>query len=386
VTARQTGTGDNLPESGCCGIEKEPGGITRVRLPQSLDTVSVGESWKQVFQNFKGRGTGGIVVDGRQLRFCDTAGLSFLLSLREYVQKSGRSVSFESIPEEIQERLEEFREFLGKEWHSRSKPPANPFVATGEAVHVFLKDLGQQITFLGELIFHSIGMLLKPMSIPWGEVISLSEKIGARGLGIVSLISFLIGLIMAFQSAIPMKQFGAELFVADLVGISLVRELGPLMTSILLAGRTGAAFAAELGTMKVNEEIDALTTMGLKPVRFLVVSRVMATVLMTPVLTAYADLMGLVGGGVVFCSFGFPLVTYLRQLDIAVTVVDFAGGTAKAFVFGFLVAAIGCLRGLQTRSGASAVGQSATSAVVSGIVLIVLADGIFSVVYYYLGI
>ena len=191
---------------------------------------------------------------------------------------------------------------------------------------------------------------------------------------------------MAFQSAIPMRQFGAEIYVADLVSLSMLRELGPLMTAIIVAGRSGSAFAAEIGTMKVNEEINALTTMGLDPVRFLVVTRVIGAVLMMPLLTLFSNLMGLVGGAIVFLSFDFPLVTYYQQVLSAVHLKDLNGGLAKAFVFGILVAAIGCLRGLQTRTGASAVGLSATRAVVSGIVLIVVADGVFSVVFYYLGI
>jgi phospholipid/cholesterol/gamma-HCH transport system permease protein len=213
-----------------------------------------------------------------------------------------------------------------------------------------------------------------------------AENAGVNALPIVALISFLIGLIMAFQSAIPMSQFGAEIYVADLVALSMLRELGPLMTAIILAGRSGSAFAAELGTMKVNEEIDALTTMGLDPVRFLVVTRVIAAVVMMPLLTLFSNLMGLAGGAIVFLSFDFPLVTYVQEVLSAVKMGDLLSGLAKAFVFGILVAGIGCLRGLQTRTGASAVGLSTTRAVVSGIVLIVLADGVFSVVFYYLGI
>jgi phospholipid/cholesterol/gamma-HCH transport system permease protein len=166
----------------------------------------------------------------------------------------------------------------------------------------------------------------------------------------------------------------------------MVRELGPLMTAIVLAGRSGSAFAAEIGTMKVNEEIDALTTMGLDPVRFLVVPRVLAAVFMTPLLTVYANLVGIIGGAIVLVSLGFPLVAYFNQVLSAINYVDFLGGIVKAFVFGVLIAGIGCLRGLQTGTGASAVGDSTTRAVVSGIVFIVATDGLFSVVYFYLGI
>jgi len=183
-----------------------------------------------------------------------------------------------------------------------------------------------------------------------------------------------------------MKRFGADIFVANLVALTIFRELGPLLTAILLAGRTGSAFAAELGTMKINEEVDALTTMGLQPVRFLVVTRVVATVAVTPLLTIFANIFGLVGGAVVMLYMGFPLVAYVNQVNMAAKSGDFLGGIFKALVFGLLVAAVGCLRGLETRTGASGVGASTTNAVVSGIVLIILVDGLFAVVYFTLGI
>ena len=387
VSKRNSSPSTEVASEEKCRIETSEQEGIKVVLPSSLDFGSAGESWKEVTDIIK-KSTKDkkIIIDGSGLRFCDSAGVRFLAEISPIEKTSRAQVTMSDVPESILKKIEEFRRFREKDWRDRGDKSDHFLKATGKGVVNVLKDLGTQVEFLGELLVQTMVYLSKPAKIPWREIISISEKVGARAIGIVSLISFLIGLIMAFQSAIPMKQFGAELFVADLVGISLVRELGPLMTAILLAGRSGAAFAAEIGTMRVNEEIDALTTMGLKPVRFLVVSRVIATVIMTPILTAYADLMGLVGGGVVFCSFGFPLVTYFNELDVAVKVMDFVGGTAKSFVFGFIVAAIGCLRGLQTKSGASAVGQSTTSAVVSGIILIVVADGIFSVIYYYLEI
>jgi phospholipid/cholesterol/gamma-HCH transport system permease protein len=183
-----------------------------------------------------------------------------------------------------------------------------------------------------------------------------------------------------------MRQYGAQIFVANLIGLSLLRELAPLMTSIVLAGRTGAAFAAELGTMKVDEEIDALTTMALDPLRFLVVPRLIATLAVTPLLTIYAGLVGLVGGGLVMTTFDIPLVTYFKQIISVVSIGDFIGGLFKSAAFAFLVAAVGCLRGLETQGGPRAVGQAATRAVVSAIVLIVVFDGIFAVVFNFLRI
>ncbi len=158
------------------------------------------------------------------------------------------------------------------------------------------------------------------------------------------------------------------------------------MTAILLAGRSGAAFAAEIGTMRVNQEVDALTTMGLSPVRFLVTPRIIAALLMTPLLTLFSDLVGLLGGALTMQSFSIPFVTFLKQVDTAVTMTDFLAGFVKSFVFAVLVAGIGCLRGLQTKAGASAVGDAATRAVVTGIILLVVVDGLFAVAYYLLDI
>jgi len=166
----------------------------------------------------------------------------------------------------------------------------------------------------------------------------------------------------------------------------MLRELGPLMTAILLAGRSGAAFAAEIGTMRVNQEVDALTTMGLSPVRFLVTPRIIAALLMTPLLVLFSDLIGMVGGAVTMQSFSIPIVAFLKEIDSAVTLTDFLAGFVKSFVFAVLIAGVGCLRGLQTRAGASAVGDAATRAVVTGIILLVVVDGLFAVAYYMLDI
>jgi phospholipid/cholesterol/gamma-HCH transport system permease protein len=242
------------------------------------------------------------------------------------------------------------------------------------------------VEFIGETSAAMVYALRHPASVRWKDVWRICERVGADALPIVGLISFLLGMILAFQSAVPMKRFGAEIFVADLIGLSMLRELGPLMTAILLAGRSGAAFAAEIGTMRVNQEVDAMTTMGLNPVRFLVTPRLIAALLMTPLLVLFSDLIGLIGGAITMQTFAIPYVTFLKEVDTAVTMTDFLAGFVKSFVFAVLVAGIGCLRGLETAAGASAVGDSATRAVVSGIILLVVVDGLFAVAYYVLNI
>ena len=256
----------------------------------------------------------------------------------------------------------------------------------GRGLGEFWQDAKTFIAFFGELCWFFFAGLLRPGQIRWKETLRVAEQAGVNALPIVALISFIVGLVMAFQSAIPMKMFGAEIYVANLIGLAMVRELGPLMTAIVLAGRSASAFAAEIGTMKINEEIDALSIMGLEPVRFLILPRVIASTLMTPLLTVFAILVGILGGAVVILSMGHPFSAYYNQVVGFVTWGDFVGGMIKCFVFGVLIAATGCIRGYQTRQGPSAVGEAATRAVVSSIILIAVFDGIFSIIYYVLDV
>jgi len=213
------------------------------------------------------------------------------------------------------------------------------------------------------------------------------QRSGAEALGIVSLISFLVGVILAFVGAVQLAQFGAAIYVADLVGIAMVRDMGAMMTAIVMAGRTGAAFAAELGTMKVNREIDALTTMGIDPMEFLVLPRMIALFLMMPLLALYANLMGILGGAVVgVFMLDLSWTTYYQETAAAVTLTEIAGGIFKAAIYGALVAIAGCLRGMECGTSAAAVGSATTSAVVTSIVLIISACGLFAVLFYILGI
>jgi phospholipid/cholesterol/gamma-HCH transport system permease protein len=212
------------------------------------------------------------------------------------------------------------------------------------------------------------------------------ELAGFQALGIVSLLGFLFGLIMAFSSAMPLRQFGVEVYVSDLVAIALVRVLGPFITAILVTGRTGSAYAAEIGTMKINDEINALKVMNLNPVAFLAIPRILATIIVTPLLTVFANLFGLIGSGLVITSLGYTSTTYLSHVQSILTPTDVLVGLFKALVYGGLIGQIGCLRGLQTKVGAGAVGLSTTRAVVSAIVLLVLTEGLFSVLLNYLDI
>jgi phospholipid/cholesterol/gamma-HCH transport system permease protein len=217
----------------------------------------------------------------------------------------------------------------------------------------------------------------------WNDVVDQALAVGVQSLPILLLIGFLMGLIMSFQSVITLQRFGGEIYVPNMLGLVMFREMGPLVTAILLAARSGSAFAAEIGTMRVNEELDALTTMGISPVRFLVGPRILSSLAVVPVMTLFFNFASLVGGALVMLSIGFPLVTFTSRVFANVTAPDLIGSAIKMVVFSLLVAGVSCLKGLRTGGGASAVGRSTTGAVVSGLILITVADGLFAVLFYY---
>ena len=361
-------------------------GMVAITIEGRLDSNTTGKIWRQATETVATAKAGSVTVDASQIDYCDGSGIALFVHLRNLQRKAGGQLEIHGLRPEFQGLLEESDLGDLEQLESQRRPKTNLAEDVGRAVVVFWEDTRSLIGFVGELVSALGTAAMHPKSVRWRDVVRVAESAGVNALPIIVLVSFLMGVIMAFQGAISLRRFGADIFVANLVGLAMLRELGPLMTAIILAGRSGSAFAAELGTMTVREEIDALKTMGLDPVRFLVVTRVIAAVVMTPLLTVFADLLGLIGGAVVMRSFGIPLVTFYHQVQYQVTYGSFVGGLAKSFVFGILVAAIGCLRGLQTTTGASAVGESTTRAVVSGIVLIVITDGIFSVVYYYLNV
>ncbi|MCD4781322.1 MAG: MlaE family lipid ABC transporter permease subunit [Candidatus Omnitrophica bacterium] len=358
-----------------------------LRLKGHLSAQSIGLLWNEVLERVQQEQKPLIIIDARDVSYCDGAGIGLLTEINRQQHLKGQHCNVINLKEDFQKLLDVFLEDPAFSPAPRPKERVNIFEGVGESFYFFIEHIYQQIVFLGELSVHFLRALRDPLRyFRWTDVWRVVEEGGVQALFIILMINFLMGLIMAFQAAIPMRQFGADIFVANLVALSILRVLGPLMTAIVLAGRTGSAFAAEIGTMKVNEEINALKTMGLNPLKFLVTNRILGMIILAPVLTIFADFAGLLGGAVVVRSFGYPLITYVNQILGAVHLNDFLGGFIKSFVFGFIIASIGCYRGLETGSGASAVGQSTTRAVVSSLILIILAEGAFSIVYYFLGI
>ncbi len=241
-------------------------------------------------------------------------------------------------------------------------------------------------TFIGEVFMALLHILIHPRSLRGGDTLSHMEKTGVDALPIVALISFLLGLIMAFMSSIQLRQFGAGIYVASLVAFGMVSELGPIMTAIVVAGRSGSAYAAEIGTMKISEEIDALFTMGFDPIRFLALPRIVAAMAVIPLLTLFSDIFAIAGGMVVGISMlNLTPNTYIKQSIEALSMGEVVWGMTKSACFALSIACTGCLRGFQASGGASAVGNAATSAVVTSIFLIILFDSIFAVIRSYWG-
>jgi len=360
--------------------------VLEIIIEGRLDSFTTSSIWRKASDTVAGAKTSTVLLNASNIDYCDGSGVALLIQMRQQQLRSGGRFEIRGLQSEIQALVEEWRTESFADGGYQSAGRSSAIEEIGRSIVEICDDIYSLLIFVGELAAALTSTVLKPRVTRWRDTLRIAESVGVNALPIVALIGFLMGLIMAFQAAIPLGQFGAQIFVANLIGLAILRELGPLMTAIVLAGRSGSAFAAELGTMKVREELDALKTMGLDPVPFLVAPRVIAAVLMTPLLTIFADLVGLIGGAVVLLSLGFPLITFWNQVQLAVGHGDLLGGLAKSFVFGILVAGIGCLRGLQTQTGAAAVGESTTRAVVSGIILIVIADGLFSVIYYYLGI
>ena len=316
----------------------------------------------------------------------DSALVSLLMKVQQRCQKANVELDLAGMPEGAQ-KLVRLASAVPERAGSRREEKRDPFVARlGKQSLQAWSEVLAFVTFLGDATI-SMGRLLTGRArYRRAELWLTIQDCGPRALGIVTIISVLVGAILAFVGAIQLKMFGAEIYVANLVGLGMVVEMGALMTGIILSGRTGAAFAAQLGTMQVNEEIDALRTMGIPPMDYLVLPRMTALILMTPLLVLYADILGILGGSVIGIGvLDIPPRLFFNQTFSTMTLWHCAQGLIKGCTFGFLIALAGCLRGMQCGRSASAVGDAATSAVVTSIVMIVVADAIWTFIFMVIG-
>ncbi|OPY66713.1 MAG: putative phospholipid ABC transporter permease protein MlaE [Syntrophorhabdaceae bacterium PtaU1.Bin034] len=317
----------------------------------------------------------------------DSALLSFVFSLIVLCRKKGIEMDREGLPEGIR-RLLTLAFAVPEQKGTATEKRGEPWLARigGRATDVWRRML-ETLRFLGDVTSGCFRLAVGKARFRRSDLLLNIQQCGIEALPIVSLISLLVGLILAFVGAIQLKMFGAQLFVANLVGIAMFRAMGAIMAGIIMAGRTGASFAAQLGSMQVNEEIDALKTSGIAPIDFLVLPRLLALGLMMPLLTLYADIMGILGGLIVgVLGLDLGMREYYNQTKAAVNLTNVGIGIFSGFVFGILVALAGCLRGMQCGRSASAVGDATRSAVVTGIVSIIIATAIITVACYMLGI
>ncbi|MGE0821174.1 MAG: MlaE family lipid ABC transporter permease subunit [Candidatus Binatia bacterium] len=328
-----------------------------------------------------------LTFDAAGLTAWDSSVLTFLLKVRELCARRQIDCDPSGLPSGVQGLLRLATAVPERTGARRETVTESLLVRIGKATQTTIRALPEVLDFLGQTII-AFGRLVRGKArFRRADFALIVQECGAQALPIVSLISFLVGLILAFVGAVQLRQFGAQIYVADLVGIAMVREMGAMMTGIVMAGRTGAAFAAQLGTMMVNEEIDALSTTGLPPMEFLVLPRMLALVLMVPLLCLYADLLGILGGAFIGVSMlDLGIVQYYNETQAALTLTTFFLGLIKAAVFGVVVALAGCLRGMQCGRSAAAVGEAATSAVVTAIVWIILTDALLTVVYEVIGV
>jgi len=350
-----------------------------------LDMDSVADLWPKTFASLKQYQPKIITLDLKAVDYCDGAGIALLLAIEKHQTTNQHSCKIINLRPDLQKLLAHIEAQPDKvelEYHSTENLPEH----LGHITVDILSDIKNNIEFLGILTAQLFVVLLQPKKLRWHDFWRVMEDTGPKALPIIALIGFLIGLISTFQAAPSFGEFGAQIYIINLVGLGLVREMGPLLTAVLLSGRTASSFAAEIGTMKINQEIDALKTMGLNSVRFLVVPRILATMIITPLLEAFLIIFGLFGCFLVMNSLGYTYDAFLHQLYQSITPRDCLGGLMKVFAFGWVIAGVGCLHGLKTRFGAQAVGGSTTQAVVSSLIMLVVVDGIFAIIYYVLDI
>jgi phospholipid/cholesterol/gamma-HCH transport system permease protein len=366
-------------------VEHEKDGLVRFVLSGIISLGNLNSVVDAARDTFHSPPPKQVAVELEGLRHIDSSGALYLLYLQQTAKELSIPFAFHHMGPHVRDVVDLIdRRVLAPAPPPRKSDSPGLVEAVGRSSASFLQDVFATITFSGRIVAELAVVLIHPPTVRWKDVFAYMKRTGVDALPIVALISFLLGLIIAFMSSLQLKQFGANMYVASLVAIAMVRELGPIMTAIIVAGRSGSAFAAEIGTMTVNEEVDALITMGFNPIRFLAVPKVLAAILVVPLLTLFSDLFAIVGGMVVGI-FGLDLTfrTYADLTSWALTIFDVVTGLAKSAVFALLISGIGCERGFGVRGGAESVGHATTSAVVSGLFLIIVTDSVFAIMLNY---
>jgi len=375
--------------SGDIEITQLADGNLKIVLPPLIDSSNISSCLKTLRTfPYLGEHPLSISVDFARTTSFNDFGVIIVLEIEKKAQEYGALLRFLNIPQNARNYLDlvNYSQFKSNIRAVFSKTSPQFIIRVGEASIKLLRDLRDLSIFVGEIFICFLSLLIRPGRLRKKDLIVYMYQVGVDAVPIVGLISFLMGLIIAFMSSFQLQQFGANIYVASLVSLAMVKELSPIMTCIIIAGRSGSAFAAEIGSMKISEEVDALTTMGFDTILFLVMPKMLASLFVVPFLVLFSDIFGIVGGLTVGVGMlNLTVEGFVHQVISTLDVFDLLLGFIKGGLFALLISWIGCFRGFQTSGGASQVGESTTSAVVSGIFLVILTDSLLAVILQYWG-
>ncbi|HVU16020.1 MAG TPA: ABC transporter permease [Candidatus Didemnitutus sp.] len=373
----------NQPASPARAEARPVGDALEVRLSGDWRIVEARPAWSKILGDAR---PNLVRLVGPEIGFWDSSLAMFLLEVHQWARQASIKVEVHDLPAGAMK----LATHLAAEPERAAEKPkglTDPFTAVGLVSVSFWNDVKDSAQLVGECAYTVSRFVRGQAQFRWRDTLSEIQACGAMALPIVGLISFLVGVTMAYTGSLVVRQYGGDIWLADMVGLAVVREMGPMMAAVVLAGRTGAAFAATLGNMKANEEIDALQTLGVSPVDFLVMPRIVALFLMMPLLALYSDAVGVLGGMAIAYAppMHIPPSLYWAETKSIVDLSDINTGLLKAATFGLVIGLVGCLRGLQADRNAAGVGEAATRAVVTAILLIVVSDAVFAVIFNILG-
>ena len=327
-----------------------------------------------------------LTIDGSSLGEWDSIFMAFLLRCHDYCDTQGIALQNQNMPAGVDKLLAVAKAVQPYQPTAQDSPSWWSTLNPRNLLRTVTLDIRESLSFTGEVTIALSRLVRGKANTRFSDFWNFCFQAGPNAFAIITLTSVLVGMILGYLGAVQLKQFGAEVYVANLVVIGMLREMGVLMTAVVMAGRTGAAYAAQLGTMQTNEEIDAITTMGISPIEFLVLPRMLALIIIMPLLTIYADILGILGGGIVAGSLGVSPIQYIVQGEAALSFIDVAVGLLKALVFAILIAIAGCRAGINSGRSSAAVGQAATNAVVTALIYLIVADAAINIIFQQLSI
>lgn len=362
--------------------EGEKGGEVTLFISGRLSVDNLREAIAEMQSAMESLSPSGLVIDLSGLTYMDSAGALVILEAEREAGARSVPARLVNLPEQARGMLGLLsREALEAEPLVKSRTTAGLLEQAGETTLRLLRDAVEMMAFLGDFLLALASAFRHPGSIRWGDIVSYIKRAGVEAVGIVGLLGFLLGVVIAIMALSQLRNYGGNIILPSIVSIAMVKEFGPVITSIIVAGRSGSAFAAEIATMEINEEVDALLIMGFDPVRFLVISKVLAAIIVVPILALLADFLGILGGLVVaVADAGLTAVAYMLEVPSHISAFDSAEGIVKSAIFGAIIGGVGCQRGLKARGGAEGVGAATTSAVVTAIFLIILTDAALAMI------